>query len=387
MVLYVSGTPLSEAPPCPSALYQQFPGLREGASRLVRQMAGAARGADYNRVSLYVTTREFATARSSDSRLEMLATDSLANNLAIVLRNNSTGHTLLAQVDRLTSSDVDAMTSSLSPQHGFSSPLSLSLVGSYQDRAGVSLSLLAPILSTLHHHPHHLDLEVVCIGDMATSPQASSTPLPALPGLAVSLRTGELFPLADCSMEHGPDMDLRTARTLAASGDKVPGMLAVYDCQREQLSVGPFTWEPMRAVDIWLGQGDDFLVQSLCPCPESLGQGYPQQLRAALSLVKSHPYPSVTLFPSDSPRLYAKAQGGQWVALQQVNTATVGLVPIILTLSSLQAPSKLSWYPGPPVKSESFPCLPTSSLASCHFKTEPLPWQATTAPWTSQAFF
>ena len=98
MVLHMSGSPLSEAPSCPSALYQQLPGLREGASRLVRQVAGAARGADYNRVSLYVTTREFATARSSDSRLEMLATDSLANNLAIVLRNNSTGHTLLAQV-------------------------------------------------------------------------------------------------------------------------------------------------------------------------------------------------------------------------------------------------------------------------------------------------
>merc|ERR1712107_741013 len=125
-----------------------------------------------------------------------------------------------------------------------------------------------------------LDLSLVCLGDVATVRDATP-PMLALPGVGVNLRTGEVFPIADSSMERGPDLNLRTARTLAASGGKVPGMLSVYDCLREQLAIGPFTYEPMRAVDIWLGQPDDFLVQSLCPCPEAVGQNFAGQLRAA----------------------------------------------------------------------------------------------------------
>ena len=38
-------------------------------------------------------------------------------------------------------------------------------------------------------------------------------------------------------------------------------VLEVYDCAREELQIGPFTYEPMRAVDIWLQQTDEFLLQ------------------------------------------------------------------------------------------------------------------------------
>ena len=365
MVLHVDGTILDEAPPCAAVLYHQFPQLRESARRLVASLASSRPGSTYSATGLYLTAREYAVAQSSDTRLEVLATDSLGCNLAIVMRNPATGHTLLAQVDRLTASDLDAMTAALVPQHSYSSRLNLSLVGSYQDRAGVALSLLAPVLSSLHHHPHHFDLTLVCLGELATVRDATP-PMPVLPGVGVNLRTGEVFPIADCSMERGPDLNLRTARTLAASGDKVPGMLSVYDCLREQLAIGPFTYEPMRAVDIWLGQPDDFLVQSLCPCPEAVGQGFARQLRAALQLVKEHPYPSVTLFHSDCPRLYSKAHDGAW--------------------SALHGSGKLPWYSQHSqqvVKAEAFP-----SLAGCHFKSEPMPWQS--FPHTalhSQAFF
>merc|ERR1712037_725771 len=63
------------------------------------------------------------------------------------------------------------------------------------------------------------DLTLVCLGELATVRDATP-PMPVLPGVGVNLRTGEVFPIADCSMERGPDLNLRTARTLAASGTR-----------------------------------------------------------------------------------------------------------------------------------------------------------------------
>merc|ERR1712113_446324 len=77
------------------------------------------------------------------------------------------------------------------------------------------------------------------------------------------------------------------ARTLTG-GDKV-GMLEVYDCIHEEMVIGPFTYSPMRAVDIWLGQSDQFLLQSLSPCPEAIEEPerFTAQLRDTLRVIKS----------------------------------------------------------------------------------------------------
>ena len=87
-------------------------------------------------------------------------------------------------------------------------------------------------------------------------------------------------------------------------GEKL-GMLAVYDCVHEEMVIGPFTYSPMRAVDIWLQQNDQFLLQSLSPCPEAIEdtERFTQSLRATLRVIKEHPYPSVTLFPANTSNL------------------------------------------------------------------------------------
>merc|ERR1712025_815782 len=107
-------------------------------------------------------------------------------------------------------------------------------------------------------------------------------------------------------------MDIRTARTLTG-GEKV-GMFNIYDCVREELTVGPFTYSPMRAVDIWLQQSDQFLLQSLSPCPEAVQdpQAFVRRLRNSLNLVRAHPYPSVTIFPANQSRTYSRAASGVW---------------------------------------------------------------------------
>ena len=91
-------------------------------------------------------------------------------------------------------------------------------------------------------------------------------------------------------------------------------MLEVYDCSREELRIGPFSYEPMRAVDIWLQQGDDFLLQSLSSSPEVAPPLFIPNLRTTLRRIKDDPYPSVTLFHNNLPRYYRKDDStGQWV--------------------------------------------------------------------------
>ena len=88
----------------------------------------------------------------------------------------------------------------------------------------------------------------------------------------------------------------------------------IYDCSREELRIGPFSYEPMRAVDIWLQQSDEFLLQSLSSVPEVVPPHFVQQLRTTLKRIKDDPYPAVTIFNSNCPRYYRKDSNlGHWL--------------------------------------------------------------------------
>merc|ERR1712106_1036028 len=263
--------------------------------------------------SLYVSVREFAVTHNQDSKIEILGTDNLVNNVAIIIKNTASGSTLVSHVDRLTTDDLDTMTSALTGQaYSCNNRLQINILGGFQDSKNVSQSLLIPILATLHSSPHYLEVGALCVGATVTVVR-DGTPLPLISGVGVNVKTGDIFPAV--FREKGPDMDLRTARTLTG-GEKV-GMLDIYDCVREELTIGPFTYSPMRAVDIWLQQTDQFLLQSLSPCPEAVHDqdSFISNLRNSLNLVKTHPYPSVTIFPTNQPRTYTKdTTAGLWVS-------------------------------------------------------------------------
>ena len=88
----------------------------------------------------------------------------------------------------------------------------------------------------------------------------------------------------------------------------------IYACEREELRIGPFTYEPMRAVDIWLQQADDFILQNLHVCPEVAPQTFVHLLRQALKRIKQDPYPSVSIFGTNNPRVYRMDEiSGHWV--------------------------------------------------------------------------
>jgi len=303
MVILVNHTPVSDAPRSLNWLYAQYPSLREG----VKQLTSAETKTVTAAGSLFVSVREYAVTHATDSKVSIIGTDNLINNTAVILRNPGTGTMLFAHIDRMTSDDLATMISKV----GAASILQLHLIGGFADTKNVSESLLTPVLSQLHRHPQHMELVTCCVGEACTVIRGGA-PWPLVYGVAVYVKNGIMFPAA--FTDRGPDMDMRLARTLA--GGETVGMLDIYSPDREELKIGPFSYSPMRSVDIWLGQSDDFILQSLTPCPEVVADrdAFVRQIRETLRMVKSHPYPSVTLFHSNLPRSYRKDEvSGMWM--------------------------------------------------------------------------
>ena len=202
-------------------------------------------------------------------------------------------------------------------------------------------------MGALHKQRASLELVTLCVGELCTV-RRSNIPWPLLYGLGVSVKTGDIFPAQ--FTDKGPDMDLRTARTL--TGGEAVGLMDIYDYQREELRIGPFTYEPMRAVDIWLQQTDEFVLQSLHPCPEVSPPSFLPQLRQTLKRIKQDPYPSVSVFGSNQPRLYRKDEhSGQWVRCSKEPEGWGAPAPAPQQHSFKQEPVP-SWPAGIPVQSQ-----------------------------------
>ena len=155
---------------------------------------------------------------------------------------------------------------------------------------------------TLHKQRVDLDLVRCCVGELCTI-NRNGIPWPMVYGVGVDVKTGHVFPAT--FTDKGPDMDIRNARTLSRGknvgvsslvrGDcveinlleawpnrlsandamineeiKPPSfqLLEVYDCTREELRIGPFSYDPMRAVDLFLQQTDEFLINSFSSVSE-----------------------------------------------------------------------------------------------------------------------
>lgn len=56
-------------------------------------------------------------------------------------------------------------------------------------------------------------------------------------------------------------------------------MLDIYDSNVGVLRIGPFNYEPLRGVDLWLDQSDDFILQHLSTSPEVEPPHFVMQVR------------------------------------------------------------------------------------------------------------
>jgi len=328
MVLLINGVPIDEAPRDMHQFFLQYPHFKESAANLCSpkpQVVGPLG-------LLYVFKREFAVTYPHDNKVSLIGTDEVTTDLVIVVRHTGSGATAVSQFDQVFDDDLALLIQRVQAvSYHYDGRLELSVVGGYTDNKSISHSLTTSTLQTLHKQRVDLDLVRCCVGELCTI-NRNGIPWPMVYGVGVDIKTGHLFPAT--FTDKGPDMDIRNARTL--SRGKNVGLLEVYDCTREELRIGPFSYDPMRAVDLFLQQTDEFLINSFSSVSEVAPPNFILNTRAALKRIKDDPYPSVTVFHNNMPRYYKKDDvTGQWISRYTKEVEALHAPPPVTTTAPL----------------------------------------------------
>lgn len=105
----------------------------------------------------------------------------------------------------------------------------------------------------------------------------------------------------------------------------------------------------MRAVDFWLQQNDEFLL-NLNSAPEVAPPQFVQLVRSTLKRIKDDPYPAVTIFHTNSPRYYRKdSVSGHWVRIHhKEENNTAGNNSAVSAIAAAAAAAGGAGWPPPP---------------------------------------
>lgn len=261
---------------------------------------------------VYVNQREWAGTTPHDKIISVLGTDDATTCQIAILRHTASGAVCMAHCDGCGMEegifDMICRIQELSSSY-HDGRYELHLIGGFHDGRGTSQTISQSILNIFHKQQLVVHLVTLCVCEMNDIVRGS-THWPIIYGTGIDVKTGEIFPAT--FPDRGPDMALRSARHFTGSHQ----MLEIYDCAVGLLKIGPFTYDPMRGVDLWLSQGDDFIRQHLSTSPEVEPPHFAHQVRAALKHIQQHPYPDVTIFPDNKSHLYQKDEAGQWIRIR-----------------------------------------------------------------------
>ncbi|KAL6264028.1 protein N-terminal asparagine amidohydrolase [Pogonomyrmex barbatus] len=306
MVLVVGGVVLQEEIPVDSrSLYATHPIYRESAAQLHSIPAKLVGPAGL----LYVQQREMAATLPHDKNVSILGSDDMTTCIIVIVRHSGSGATALAHLDGSGTEDAAAaMIQRVTELAGefIGGRLELQLVGGYSDPRNYSEELFYNILSAFHKQPVEIDLTLCCVGELNTTVRGGIH-WPLIYGIGLNIKTGEIFPAT--FPDKGPDQALRSARQLTG-GQQV---LDIYDCNLGLLRIGPFNYDPLRGVDLWLAQSDQFILQHLSTSPEVEQPHFVQQVRATLKYIQDNQFPAVTVFRDNRPHYYGRDEtSGLW---------------------------------------------------------------------------
>lgn len=308
MPLLLNGLAIDEPPPDIRTLFHTYPQYKETASALCALPPKVVGPVGL----LYVNQREFAVTIPHDKNVSILGSDDATTCHVAVLRHSGSGAVSIAHFDGAGSLDEDILHMlrriqevSLGYPEG---RIHLHLIGGFEDSRRYSEELSIALLHSFHKQPVEIDLLTACVGELNTTIRGGIH-WPIIYGIGVNVKTGEIFPAT--FSEKGPDAPLRSARHFTGSHE----MLDIYDCTLGLLRIGPFSYEPLRGVDLWLRESDEFILQHLSTSPEVEPPHFVMAVRATLKHIQEHPFPSVTIFPDSRSRFYRKDETGQWVPL------------------------------------------------------------------------
>ncbi|XP_051168650.1 protein N-terminal asparagine amidohydrolase isoform X1 [Leptopilina boulardi] len=305
MVLVVNGV-LQEEPPADSrSLYAAHPVYRETAAQLHSMPAKLVGPVGL----LYVKQREMAATLPHDKNVSILGSDDMTTCIIVVVRHSGSGAAALAHLDGAGTEDAAATMIQRVTELALGYPegrLELQLVGGYSDPRNYSEGLFCNIMSAFHKQPVEIDLTLCCVGELNTTVRGGIH-WPVIYGIGLNVKTGEIFPAT--FPDKGPDQALRSARQLTG-GQQV---LDVYDCTLGLLRIGPFNYDPLRGVDLWLAQTDQFILQHLSTSPDVELPHFVSQIRATLKYIQDNQFPAVTVFRDNRPHYYRRDEAtGVW---------------------------------------------------------------------------
>ncbi|XP_014207216.1 protein N-terminal asparagine amidohydrolase [Copidosoma floridanum] len=309
MVLVLNGVLQDKVPPNSRVLYEAHPIYRDTAAQLHMMPTKLVGPAGL----LYVQQREMAATMPHDKNVTILGSDDSTTCIICVLRHCGSGTSAMAHLDGSGTEDAAAQMIQRVSELALGFPegrFELQLIGGYSDPRGYSDELFCNIMSAFHKQPVEIDLTLCCVGELNTVIRGGIH-WPIIYGVGLNVKTNEIFPAT--FPDKGPDAQLRCARHLTG-GQQV---LDIYDYTLGLLRIGPFNYEPLRGVDLWLAQSDQFILQHLSTSPEVELPHFVSQIRATLKYIQDNPFPAITVFPDNKPRYYRRDEHtGNWMALR-----------------------------------------------------------------------
>ncbi|CAG9793719.1 unnamed protein product [Diatraea saccharalis] len=312
MVVVLNGVLADECPTSVRALLASHPGYRDAAAQL---LAAAARVVPPQGL-LYVGQRELAAVVPHDKNVSIIGSDDATSCIIVVVRHSGSGAVALSHLDGSGTAEAAAAMVARVQQLAVGYPegrLELQLVGGFTDPHRYSDELFANIMLSFHRLSVEIDLLLACSCELNTA-LGGGAPAPLVTGAGVDVRSGELFPAT--FPDKGPEVPLRGARMITG-GPHSAQVLDIYDNAVGMLRIGPFNYDPLRGVDLWLEQSDDFILQHLSTTPAVEPPHFVHNIRVTLRFIQQHPFPAVTVFPDNRPHYYRRDDhSGCWTPVR-----------------------------------------------------------------------
>lgn len=163
---------------------------------------------------------------------------------------------------------------------------------------------MQPMEGSLDQQKDEIHLVTLCVSELNDKLEGD-VHLPIIYGIAVNVKTGDLFPAT--FQDKGPEEDLRSARSFTGGP-----MINIYDAKTELLNIGPYYWRPSPYAYFWLEQDDERILQNLSTSPLAEPPYFVAHLRSTMKFLKNNPEPQNSLFPDKKPRTYKKNESGLW---------------------------------------------------------------------------
>lgn len=305
MPLLINNVLMENVPPDTRTFIETHPHLKDVAAALIAQIPKVVGPVGL----LYLSQREYASTIPHDKNVSVMGSDDATTCHIVVLRHTGSGAVAVGHFDGAgLEQGVTSMIRKVQEltMNNVEGRLELHLIGGFLDHRRYSEELSLQLIYSFQKQPVPVHLVTACIGELNNSLRGNIN-WPVIYGIGVNVKNGEIFPAS--FPDKGPDMALRCARHFTRCYE----MLDVYDCNLSLLRIGPFNYEPLRGVDLWLSQNDDFIRQHLSTSPEVEPPSFALQVRSTLKFIQQNPFPGVTVFPDNRPHFFRKDEHGIWV--------------------------------------------------------------------------